>query len=146
MHGDFESLLFGLLFLAVVGFQVLKQFLAARAAQRRRQQQMQAGAGVPQPSYDVEPEPLELTESDWGRAPEPLPVTELPLEVQLALKPRPERQRDAAPAAPRRTDATQQRRRARHRLFHSQRALRHGVVMMTVLGPCRALKPYDQDI
>ena len=74
------------------------------------------------------------------------PVTELPLEVQLALKPRPERQRDAAPAAPRRTDATQQRRRARHRLFHSQRALRHGVVMMTVLGPCRALKPYDQDI
>ncbi len=146
MHGDFESLLFGLLFLAVVGFQVLKQFLAARAAQRRRQQQMQAGAGVPQPQYEVEPEPLELTETDWGRAPEPQPVSELPLEVLQALKPRPERQRDVAPAAPRRPDPALVRRRARHRLFHSQRALRHGVVMMTVLGPCRALKPYDQDI
>ncbi len=149
MHGDFESLLFGLLFLAVVGFQVLKQFLAARAEQRRRQRQAQAGAGVPQPQYEVEPEPepLELTETDWGRAPEPQPVYELPLEVPQALKPRPERQRDAAPpAAPRRPDAAQVRRRARHRLFHSQRALRHGVVMMTVLGPCRALKPYDQDI
>jgi hypothetical protein len=23
--------------------------------------------------------------------------------------------------------------------------LRHGVVMMTVLGPCRALQPYDKE-
>jgi hypothetical protein len=147
MHGDLESLLFGLLFLAVVGYQLLKQFLAARAEQRRRQQQAQRAsaygqAGMPQP----EPEPLELSESDWGRPPEPVTPASLPparVPVPPAQPQAAPRVRDDAPA--RRTNADQQRRRVRHRLFHSRRALRHGIVMMTVLGPCRALKPYDHE-
>jgi len=157
MQGDFESLLFGLLFLAVIAFQVFKQFLAARAEQRRRQQQaLQAGMpgqdGVAQQA-EQQPEPFALTESDWGRASEPVPApvptttAPVPLDVQQALRHATSRVRDAAtPPAARRTSAEQQRRRARHRLFHSQRALRHGIVMMTVLGPCRADKPYDRDI
>lgn len=155
MQGDFESLLFGLLFLAVVAFQVFKQFLAARAEQRRRQQQaLQARSGAQADMPQAEPDPFALTESDWGRAPEPVapspvPVATapVPLEVQQALRQAASRVHEAASAATaRRTRADEPRRRARHRLFHSQRALRHGIVMMTVLGPCRADKPYDRDI
>lgn len=144
---DLESLLFGLLFLAIVGFQVLKQFLAARAEQRRRQQQARAAAQGRKAEPAPEPVELELDGNDWGRMPEPEPASVpvpvvLPPEVQQALAYRPARQDEAAPAVARRPDAATVRRRARHRLFHSQRALRHGIVMMTVLGPCRAEQPY----
>jgi hypothetical protein len=76
----------------------------------------------------------------------PKSLSEMPLEVQQALRHQPVRQRSEAPAtAAPRPVAAPHRYRPRHRLFHSQRALRHGVVMMTVLGPCRALQPYDKE-
>lgn len=148
MGGDFESLVFGLLFLAVVVFQVIKQFLAASAEQRRRQRQaQQAKAGGRDTQAQPEPEPLELTGSDWGRAPEPVPApAHVPLEVKHAPRPHVPPSRDRAPTAARpKATQQQQRLRARHRLFHSQGALRHGIVMMTVLGPCRALQAYDEN-
>lgn len=164
---DLESLLFGLLFLAVVGFQVLKQFLAARAEQRRRLEQARSRAGMAQPQagYEAqprpeprpapipvpvpaparEPVPPELAGTDWGRSPEPPPAAALPLEVQQAIRHQPVRPRDAPPAAAAvRPAGRLQPPRARHHLFHSRRALRHGIVMMTVLGPCRAVQPYDK--
>lgn len=155
---DLESLLFGLLFLAIVGFQVFKQFLASRAEMRRRLEQARARAGMAQSQAEYEPEPepvpepLDLAGTDWGRAPAPPPVVALPLEVQQALRHQPVRQRDDAPlsaaaaaaAAARRAAAKLAPPRARHHLFHSRRALRHGIVMMTVLGPCRAVQPYGR--
>lgn len=132
---DSETFIYGLLFLAIVGFQVFKQFLAARAEQRRRQEAQARAAALGRQLPQEQPAPLVLTESDWGRPPEPTPPTiGLPRETQPVLKPE--------PARPRLVQAHQPAR-ARHHLFHSRRALRHGIVMMTVLGPCRAVQPYD---
>lgn len=144
---DSETFIYGLLFLAIVGFQVFKQFLAARAEQRRRQEAQARAAASGQQMPQEEPEPLELTDSDWGRPPEPTPpATVRPRELQLVLKPEPAaRQRQAPSGGSDRLVAAWQPARARHHLFHSRRALRHGIVMMTVLGPCRAVQPYDNN-
>ncbi len=146
MNSDNGVLVYGLLFLAIIAFNVFKQFLAARAEQRRRQQrQAAADQGLSQPQPQAEPDVL--TESDWGRAPEPSPAPPLPLVVQVALKPRPEPVRPQPPMANETTRASNvpARRRARHRLFQSRRALREGIVMITILGPCRTEQPYDQE-
>jgi len=154
---DNELLIYGLLFLAIVGFNIFKQFLAARAQQQRREQQAAAAQGMPQPEDD--PEPLALSESDWGRAPEPRTASDVPPPVPLEDRPvatrtppSPAIQRTAQSVsraqsyaeAPRASNASRlARRRRRHHLFQSRRAQREGIVMMTVLGPCRALQPYD---
>lgn len=140
---DNELLIFGLLFLAIVGFNVFKQFLAARAQQQRRQRQAQGAQDLPRPAPEAQP--FVLTESDWGRAPEPPVPRDLPLEVPPAI--RTEAAKPTPPAASARTRPVAQapRQRPRHRLFQSRRALRDGIVMMTVLGSCRALKPYDDN-
>ena len=140
---DNELLIYGLLFLAIIGFNVFKQFVAARAEQRRRQQQAAAAQGTPQP--DLETDPFTLTESDWGRPPEAEPVPELRPKVKLALKPEPARSQSGPANGAMRPPKPFERRRARHRMFQHRRALRDGIVMMTVLGPCRALQPYEQD-
>lgn len=140
---DNELLIYGLLFLAIIGFNVFKQFLAARAEQRRRQQLAAAAQGMPQP--DPAADPFTLTETDWGRPPEAEQVPELPPKVALALKPEPARSRSGPAIGAIRPPKPSERRRARHRMFQHRRALRDGIVMMTVLGPCRALQPYEQD-
>jgi hypothetical protein len=33
---------------------------------------------------------------------------------------------------------------ATRRLFRTRQDLRHAIVLMTVLGPCRALEPHEQ--
>jgi len=140
---DNELLIYGLLFLAIIGFNVFKQFLAARAEQRRRPQQAADAQGTPQP--DLEADPFTLTETDWGRPPEAEPVPELRPKVKLALKPEPVwSQSDPANGAMR-PPKPPERHRARHHMFQHRGALRDGIVMMTVLGPCRALQPYEQD-
>lgn len=148
MNSDNGVLVYGLLFLAIIAFNVFKQFLAARAEQRRRQQrQAAADQGLSQPEPQSEPDVL--TESDWGRAPQPsqAPPLPLPLAVQVALKPRPEPLRPRPPMAIEtiRASNVPARRRARHRLFQSRRALREGIVMITILGPCRTAQPYDPE-
>lgn len=140
---DNDLLIYGLLFLAIVGINVFKHFVAARAEQRRRQQQAAAAQGVPQP--DPEDDPFTLTETDWGRPPEAEPVPELRPKVKLALKPEPARPPSGPAIGAIRPPKPSERRRARHHMFQHRRALREGIVMMTVLGPCRALQPYDQD-
>ncbi len=140
---DNDLFIFGLLFLAIIGFNVFKQFVAARAEQRRRQQQAAAAQGMPQP--DPETDPFTLTESDWGRPPETEPVPELRPVLALARKPETAQSQSGPAIGAIRPPKPSERRRARHRMFQHRRALREGIVMMTVLGPCRALQPYDQD-
>lgn len=140
---DNELLIYGLFFLAIIGINVFKHFVAARAEQRRRQQQAAAAQGMPQP--DPESDPFTLTESDWGRSPEAEPVPALRPKVKLALKPEAARSHSDPAIGAIRPPKQADRRRGRHRLFQHRRALRDGIVMMTVLGPCRALQPYDQD-
>ncbi len=142
---DNDLLIYGLLFLVIVGFNVFKQFLAARAEQRRRQQQAAAAQGMPQP--DPEADPFTLIESDWGRPPEvePVPVPEMRPVLASARKPDSARSQSGPAIGAIRPPKPSERRRARHHLFQHRRALREGIVMMTVLGPCRALQPYDQD-
>lgn len=179
---DMENLLFGLLFLAIVGFQVLKQFLAARAEQKKRRRQALAqrdtlahreplatGAPAPVPPAKLPVQlPVELSETDWGRAPEPaaepvasrsqprpaaapntvpntVPNTAVPLEVTMALKSlaRSRAATERAPAAP--VAGVRPHGSARRRYFRSRRDMRAAIVHMTVLGPCRALDPYDKE-
>ncbi len=138
---DSELLIYGLLFLGVVGFNVLKQMLAARAEQRQRQQRQAAaqatGQGMEQAT--AESDPFGLSETDWGRPPESASKAELPQQMQPVPKPEPSR-----PAAQARLRPAQVSAKPRHRMFHSRRKVREGIVLMTVLGPCRALQPYDE--
>jgi len=145
--GDSETFIYGLLFLAIVGFQVFKQCLAARAEQRRRLEAQARAAAAGQNMPQDESDPFALSESDWGRPPEPdVPAAPLPLESPAPRKPDPVRPRlvPSGGSAARVASSTVPAR-ARHHLFHSRRALRHGIVMMTVLGPCRAVQPYDTE-
>ncbi len=140
---DNDLLIYGLLFLAIIGYNLFKQFVAARAEQRRRQQQAAAAQGMPQP--DPEADPFTLTESDWGRPPEVEAAPELRPVVKPALKSEPARSQSGPAIGAIRPPIPSERRHARHHMFQHRRALREGIVMLTVLGPCRALQPYDQD-
>ncbi|HEX6318219.1 MAG TPA: hypothetical protein VFZ84_05040 [Burkholderiales bacterium] len=105
--------------LAIVGF-FLFNMLAQRAA-RRRQQAEQA----------AQPEPVaeETLEDVWGRTPAPPPA---PAPVVLAPPPPP-----PVRAAPRRMHPVRA-------LLNDPRDLRRAVVLMMVLGPCRAQEPPEQ--
>ena len=112
--------------LAFLGF-ILFNYIAQRAARRRRQEE---AAAQEQAAAQAEPPPAEdePLEDIWGRAPTPAPA---PRPV-LVLQPIP-----AAPAA-------SSRRTAPRGLFRSKQDLRHAIVVMTVLGSCRALEPDDR--
>lgn len=115
--------------LYVLGFIaiVLFNFIAQRAA-RRRQQQEQAEAPIPSPPPAVEEE---LPEDYWGRTPTPPP----PVPV---LIPRPAPAPVLAePPRPRRVHPVRA-------LLKDRRDLRRAVVLMMVLGPCRAQEPPER--
>lgn len=116
-----------LLFLALIiaGF-MLFNYVAQRLAKAAREQQeaeAAVGASVPPP----EDEPLE---DIWGRVPVPPPAAPAPVA-------RAEPQARAAPPRP-------LPRRAGARLFRTRKDLQHAIVLMTVLGPCRALEPHER--
>jgi len=100
-----EFLVYGLLFAAIIGFNILKQVLGARRNQKSGQTRPARPASEP----SSQPE---LMETHWGRTVEPqpepvaLPVSVLPLEVVSA------RERDdlrqARLAAARQAQAAQQ--------------------------------------
>jgi hypothetical protein len=111
------ELLYVLGFVAIVLF----NFFAQRAARRRQQQEgAQAEAAPESPPQD------EIAEDVWGRsatAPAPAPVP-----VVRAASPPPVRTESSAP----------RRLHPARALLKDKRDLRRAVVLMMVLGPCRA--------
>jgi hypothetical protein len=121
------ELLYVLAFIAIVVY----NFFAQRAARRRKQQKEAQAEAVPaEPAPESSPQ-TELPEDVWGRratAPTPVPV---PVP---RLAPSPVR---AAPPAPRRLHPARA-------LLKDKRDLRRAVVLMMVLGPCRAQEPPER--
>ena len=118
-----ELLVYGLI---IAGF-LLFNYLARRLAQKAREQQEAAERAAAQaPPAEAEGE----LEDVWGRAPAARPAA---LRV-------PEQRAPAPVAAP----PLEQPAATRHRLFRTRQDLRRAIVLMTVLGPCRALEPHEQ--
>jgi hypothetical protein len=113
------ELLYVLAFLAIILF----NFIAQRAA-RRRQQQEQAEEPVPPEPVPAKDPPLEDV---WGRTGAPAPA------AVVAPRPAPPAVR-TAPPLPRRLHPVRA-------LLRDRRGLRRAVVLMMVLGPCRAQEP-----
>jgi hypothetical protein len=120
-----------LLFLGLIiaGF-MLFNYLSQRLAKKAREQQEAAEASAPPP----EDEPLE---DIWARAPAPPPAAPAPPLAAPAPIARTVPAPHATPPAP-------SRRRPAARLFRTRKDLRHAIVLMTVLGPCRALEPHER--
>jgi hypothetical protein len=111
--------------LAFVGF-ILFNYIAQRAARRRREEEAAQAPPEPPPAPD---EPLE---DIWGRPPAPAPKPPVILAARSA--PPPVR---AQPPRPRREHPVRA-------LLKDKRDLRRAVVLMMVLGPCRAQEPPDR--
>ena len=115
MPGSASELLFyGLI---VAGF-LLFNYVTQQLAKKARQEQSEA------PPEDGPPEDI------WGRAPAAPQDTPEPFAPAV-----PVRSADAPARSRRRTTSGS--------LFRTRKDLRHAVVLMTVLGPCRALRPDD---
>ena len=117
------ELLYVLGFIAIVLF----NYIAKRAARRRQQEEEQTQA---QPA----PSPVEevLLEDVWGRTPTPTPAPAplaAPRPAALPIT--------AQPPAPRRAHPVRA-------LLQNKRDLRRAVVLMMVLGPCRAQEPPER--
>lgn len=124
--GKNELLIYGLLIVGYLLFNYFMQQVAKRARERQDQAAQQQEA-APSP---IEDEPAEYL---WGRK----PGAESPA-VSTDVEPRPRVEAIATPATAARVTAP-------HALFRYTADLRHAIMVMTVLGPCRALQPYGQD-
>jgi hypothetical protein len=121
------ELLYVLAFIAIVVY----NFFAQRAARRRQQEKQAQAETVPaEPAPESSPQ-TELPEDVWGRP--ATPPTPAPVPVPR-LAPPPVR---AAPPAPRRLHPARA-------LLRDKRDLRRAVVLMMVLGPCRAQEPPER--
>ncbi len=129
-----------LLFLALIigGFMLFNYFAQQLAKKAREQQEAEKAARGQQEGEAAEasaPPPEDAPLEDiWGRTPAPLPAAPAPVPAPVA---RAEPEARAAPPRP-------SRKRTGTRLFRTRKDLRHAVVLMTVLGPCRALEPHEQ--
>ena len=111
--------------LIVIGFMLFNHF-AQQAARRLREQQEAAAQAAATAAAEQE----EGLEDIWGRPVAPPPAPPAPIETAPAP-----RAASAAPVPPPR---------AAHTLFRTPQDLRHAIVVMTILGPCRALDPFDR--
>jgi hypothetical protein len=134
MRSGSELFIYGLIVVAFLLFNFVMQILARKA----RQRQEEAARNAPRPAPTPAPidDPLE---NIWGRgAPAESPVEPRRGTAAAVFVPEPSRPRPrAAPPVP----GARARQAA---LFRSRQDLRHAIVVMTVLGPCRALDPYDR--
>jgi hypothetical protein len=136
-----ELLVYGIVLVAFLVFNVLRPLLAERLRRMQRQHQ-----GPQEPDQELEPAPEreerrsadeESWEETWGRS------------RQTVLQPSVEHAAQDEPAARGRAEVPAPSAQLRSRqgpasaLFASRKELRHAVVLMTVLGPCRALEPHD---
>ncbi len=122
-----QLLTYGLLLLGFLLFNYVVQQMAKRTREQQEREQAQQQDATPPP----EDEPLEDL---WGRRPQ----AGLPASPAPAASARPVETVAASPAPPPGRTVP------RARLFQSRQDLRHAVIVMTVLGPCRTLEPYDR--
>jgi hypothetical protein len=114
--------------LLVVGF-ALFSFIGQRAAKRAQQQEQQTAQEQQAPHS---PE-AGLLEHVWGqRSQAALPAAAAPAAATRSV--------EAIPAA---ATLPARRRAALSALLRSKQDLRDAIVVMTVLGPCRALQPHE---
>ena len=114
-----------LIYILIFGAILLFQYVMQRFARRR-----QSGAPQEEPLPQEEPIPQDLPEI-WGRAPAISAVA--PVLVEPVV-------RSEAFAA---SAAIARRRSAVGPLLGSRRELRRAIMIMTILGPCRAQEPPD---
>ena len=122
-----ELLVYGLV---VAGFLLVNYVMQRLANKARQQQQGEASGAPPQPQEGEE----ELADYSWGRAPVAQPAAYEPPQTPVPVY--------AAPPAQPVEPGTRIHPAAR-RLLHDGRQVRHAIVLMTVLGHCRAIEPYD---
>jgi hypothetical protein len=115
-----ELLVYGLIIAGFLLFNYFAQKLARKAREQRAAAEQAAAQAPPE-------EAAEQLEDIWSRA----------RAAQLATIQVPEQRAPMPAAAPPPPAATR-------RLFRSRQDLRHAIVLMTVLGPCRALEPHEQ--
>jgi type II secretory pathway pseudopilin PulG len=123
------------LFMYVLFFAVflLFNYFMQQAAKRARQRQEQAQAQQQAQQQEAAPSPDdESAEYLWGRR----TVADLPATAAY-VEPLPRVEAIATPASSPGLTAPRA-------LFRSTQDLRHAIVVMTVLGPCRALEPYNE--
>jgi hypothetical protein len=109
------ELVYVLIFLGIVVFNFMRQLAARR---RQQEEEAQAKAAAPAPA---EEQPLE---DIWGRLPAPAAPAAAPA---LSM----------TPPAPRRLHPVRA-------LLQGRRDLRRAVILMMVLGPCRAQEPPER--
>jgi hypothetical protein len=112
--------------LAFVGF-ILFNYMIQKAARRRRQEEQTQEA-----EKEAAPPPDEPLDDIWGRTRAPVPAPAPVLAPRAAPLPVP-----AAPPAPRRAHPVRA-------LLKDKRDLRRAVILMMVLGPCRAQEPPER--
>jgi len=121
------ELIYVLVFLGIVVFNFMRQ-LAARRRQQEEEAQAQAAAPAP-----AEEQPLE---DIWGRTPAPAAPATAAAAAVIVTRPAPPAIR-AEPPAPRRLHPVRA-------LLQDRRDLRRAVILMMVLGPCRAQEPPER--
>ena len=119
------ELIYVLVFLGIVVFNFMRQLAA-----RRRQQEEEAQAAAPAPA---EEQPLE---DIWGRTPAPAAAAAAAAAAVIVTRPAPPAIR-AEPPAPRRLHPVRA-------LLQDRRDLRQAVILLMVLGPCRAQEPPER--
>jgi hypothetical protein len=117
-----DLFLYGVLLVAIVLWNLLMRVLA-----RRRRQQQDSPPPVDSPGAAPVPQP-------WGRAGEPEPWGRQPGAPDGAATAARSEPVWASPPAQRRPGSTR---------FRSRQEVRQAIIAMTVLGPCRAMDPYD---
>jgi hypothetical protein len=157
-----EVLVWVFFVVAVVVFNLIQQW-QRQARRRLEEKQAQAGAGATRTGAPAAPAPragpgrkppppTPFGAEPWGRAPDrsaleeewletrarPLPPEvpaqlPVPVPVPVPVRAKPAPAVRVVPGA----------RVPRQRPFRTAREVRQGIVAMTVLGPCRALDPYD---
>jgi hypothetical protein len=119
--------------LYVLGFIafILYNIVMRRAARRRQQQERAEASAQP----DAAPEPTaaeeEPLEEVWGRTAVPVPAAVAVPVREPAARPLPVY---VEPAAPRRVHPVRA-------LLRTERDLQRAMILVTVLGPCRAQEP-----
>lgn len=125
---DSDLLLYGLLAVAFLFFNYFVEWLRRKAQEQAVPEQETRAQDGPS---GLPPADAGLEEHAWGRAPElARSLADVPEEVLATAR--------AAAPTPRPTT------KPRAPFFQSTRELRHAIVAMTVLGPCRALEPPER--